>query len=114
MSDEPYVISQQGAIVVNGGECIHSCDDVALVILHLESKYPEVIGYGASYSSQPCVADVSIGASDRTLYTHPTAERDSITEVAFPMFAGYEVFAISRGKYRIKVCLLRDESDDKP
>lgn len=95
--------SMQGAPVVNNGYVEQIGENVVAISIDLRSKYCDVI---SSFSSSNGSCGVLLAANERSLYLHKTKERDSFTQIEFPDFKNWSVFAWYLGRYTLNVCLV--------
>ena len=97
-----FKIEEQGAPVINSAYTVKQHDDVVLIELDMKSKYCDV---NSGSSNEGCF--LFIQANEESLYLHKRKPKDSMTTIIFPMFKGFDVFALYSGRYTIRVCLFK-------
>lgn len=102
-------IAEQGVVRVNAAHIHRATEGIACIYLDLHSKRAELIGVGSGDDSAPCVY---LGANENTLHVGDSLPRENWTEVRFPDFVGWRVFAADGpARYTLAVCLVApDES----
>lgn len=95
-------IERQGCIDVNSCSVLFDADGVVVLEIDLKSKYAilESTGGGSAGPS------VHIGATERTLYLRDGFGLEDTTEILFPRWVGYSVWASDVARYSCTVCLV--------
>lgn len=101
---ENCVIKKQGSIIVNNCWIHKRSDDIVLLIIDCKSKYFDIIMTG--YSSDG-ITSIFMDSNDRTL--NKSDEFIGPTEIEFPDYKGFRVFATNTGRYTCQICLSKDE-----
>lgn len=94
---------RKGEIVCNRKEAVIMAryKNFAALIVDLKSKYAQVCG-----SSVDDYCGVILDATKDTLFTDKK-RKNLFTEISFPEFVGWRVFAAEVSKYTLKVCLMK-------
>ena len=104
--DEVQMKITQGAVVVNIAHVMLAHDDVALVHVDLKSKRAAMSG---TFGSSDGAVGVSLMADENTTRLDESKDRDSFTEIEFPQFVGWNIFAVDGpSRYTLSVVFTRD------
>lgn len=99
------VVIKTGSILVNGIGMLVKHDDVALFEIDCHSKYPDTMMGGCMDASQNLsIPVVYLDASKDTLKANEGVEVS--TEIIFEGFNGWDVYAVSSGRYSVQVTLV--------
>ena len=98
MSEKLATIETQGEVVVNSCSLEYDYEDVKILSLDLRTKYAVIAGYGGN--------SVILGTDNRTMYK--SEKHDGFTEITFPRFEGFGVWAGDVGRYSCTVALVRE------
>jgi hypothetical protein len=99
-------IAHQGAVRVGGGGYVHrGADGIACIYVDMDSKYAEI----AMHSGGLNYPRAWLMAGDSTLHLDNDRPRDDMTEIAFPDYPGWSIFAIDICRYTLSVVLLSPE-----
>lgn len=96
------IVTVQGAIIVNHCRVEARGDRVVALSIDLCSEYVCVTGV----SEESGVPTIMLGADERTLNINQSRKAVS-TELQFPDYAGWQVFADRTSRYTLRVCLVR-------
>lgn len=91
-----------GIARVNEAHLAYSAPDIACIEIDMRSKYAVM---GGACCGGDTVPEVYIGADERTLHKNDAAA--GLTQVAFPDYAGWDVFATDCARYTCRVVLVR-------
>lgn len=107
-------IDHQGTPSINCATIIAISDETVLIDIDCHSKYLEVSAH--SNKSGPIIEGqmkyipgIVVDFEEHSL--HPfegVVAEDNWTEIHFPEFAGYSVFATNVGRYTVNVALMKD------
>lgn len=93
----------KGKIIVNDGIIISKSEDIILVSIDLKSKYAKI----SSTGSDNDIPTISLEADEDTLYIDENSSYD--TEIYFPDFAGYDIWACLLGRYTLNICFYKGD-----
>jgi len=100
-------IAHQGAVRVSHAYGWREAAGIACIYVDLNSKRAEIAQTGWSLGEPP---SVWVGANEDTLYVDEKVPRDELTEIQFPDYAGWSVFATDGpARYTLGVVLIRGE-----
>ena len=103
--DEVQMNITQGAVVVNNAFVVLAHDDVALVCVDMKSKRAVL---SSTFSTSGGAVGVSLMADEHTLRLDESKDRESFTDVEFPQFAGWRIFAVDGpARYTMSVVFTR-------
>lgn len=105
--NELFTVIQQGAPVINGGCIIERSENLIAIEIDMKSKYCEVGLF--THEDPENVCGLMIGANEDSLNLKEGIDKDTYTEIKFPNFKGFSVFAANLGRYTLSVCLIRDK-----
>ena len=102
-------IAHQGAVRVNNAYVWREAEGIVCIYVDLHSKRAELAMTGWMPGEPP---SVWLMADEATLHVDESKERDDMTEVRFPDYAGWSVFATDGpARYTLGVVLIRGEED---
>lgn len=93
-------VTKSGDFQVNDAFIEKQYDDIVLITVDCHTKYPEVFAY-SSANSIFIIENTNI----------KTKGIDSMTEIAFPEFSGWNVHSYNTDRYSIHFCLTKREED---
>lgn len=93
----------KGIIIVNDGIIISKSEDIVLVSIDLKSKYAKISSTGLDND----IPTISLEADEDTLYINDNSPYD--TEIYFPDFVGYDIWACSIWRYTLNICFYKGE-----
>jgi len=107
-------IAQQGAAIINVGYITHVGENVAAVHVDMTSKYCEVGCTGSQCDGEKKgVPLLLVDANERSIKLKKGKEKDS-TEIHFPQFSGWDIWAANAARYSIYICFVRHEAPTRP
>ena len=102
--DKPiFQIVEQGAPRINDASIVKEGEGFVAISIDFHSKYCEVIFHTSGSDVPPGIV---IGANNNSLYLDKNQPSDKATEIVFPRWPTYHVFASCLAKYTLQVCLV--------
>ena len=96
-----------GGPVVNSAMELRRGPGVVAISVDLRTKYCEVEACCGGSEEPP---SIYIGATGRSLRADHEPERTGSTEIIFPEFVGWSVWAAEVSRYTLAVCLIKHEA----
>lgn len=104
--DEVQMKITQGAVIVNNAFVVLDHDDVVLVCVDMKSKRAVL---SSTFSTSGGAVGVSLMADEHTLRLDESKDRESFTDIEFPQFSGWRIFAVDGpSRYTMSVVFTRD------
>lgn len=104
-----FTIKRHGAPIVNSVYIREISKNIAAIEIDMKSKYCE-IDYALGGSDGSC--GIHITADDRSRHLNDLVNRGEPTIIEFTDFKGWDVFSCSSGRYTLKICLIRKQSEN--
>lgn len=96
-------IMQQGAPVVKGGIVIIEGKNIIAMLIDLKSKH---CAFGGATGGDDSAPGVLVDATPDSMNLHKT-NHNTTTEIVFPDYMDWNVFAVNIVKYTMSVCLIK-------
>jgi hypothetical protein len=88
-------------VKLNDAILLREGDGIAAIEVDMRTKRADV----GSFGSEDGVPNLHLHANEYSLYTD--TDHTGWTDVAFPDYKGWDIFAASVSKYTLSVCLVR-------
>ncbi len=98
-----FRIVEQGAPLVNWAWIVAESPEIVALEIDLKSKN---CATGAT-CSDGSMESLLIEATEYSLHLHPRRRREAWTQISFPRWPTWDIFAANIARYTLRVCLVK-------
>jgi hypothetical protein len=98
-------IDHKGAVIIENATIYRQGETVAAIALNMETRYADIAGRGNDENGFPQIGITANSNSEPLDKDYP---QDSITEITFLDFAGWNIFSAEVDKSSVLICLTKN------